>query len=78
MTEDQERRLRWRAHVHVGSARGDVKQPPGSCYGSYETCGEHHAHDDHCGIRRLVCFREQDADLAALLAAYDAMKAKSR
>ena len=57
-------RLRRRAHVHVVS-----------CYGSYEPCGEHHAHDNKCGGRLVVCGRAEDVDLLALLGEYDRLRA---
>lgn len=68
-------RLRWRAHVHVGDPSGG-KQPWGSCYGSYESCGEHHAHDDRCGSRNVVCGRPEDRDAVALVERIDAMLAQ--
>ncbi len=64
--EDALARLRWRAHVHVGTADGGP-QPPGSCYGSYETCGEHHLHSTTCGGRPVVCGRPEDRDAVALV-----------
>lgn len=75
MTSEQMNRLRWRAHVHIGTGDGK-EQPPGTCYGSYETCGEHHVHDDRCGGRSLVCGVREDKDLAALLSSYDKLQAK--
>lgn len=64
--EDALARLRARVHVHVGDGSGRT-QPHGTCYGSYEVCGEHHAHDEMCGGRRLVCGRDEDRDGIALL-----------
>jgi hypothetical protein len=64
--EDALARLRYRAHVHVGDGSGQ-QQPHRSCYGSYETCGEHHAHDETCGSRTLICGRPEDQDAVALL-----------
>lgn len=77
MTPDQMRRLRFRAHVHVGTSDGRP-QPPGSCYGRYEPCGEHHVHDDRCGGRDLVCGHghREDSDLAALLSSYDKLQSR--
>jgi hypothetical protein len=64
--EDALARLRRAVHVHVGDGSGGP-QPHSSCYGSYETCGEHHVHDERCGGRRLVCGRKQDRDAIAIL-----------
>lgn len=65
--EDALSRLRYRAHVHVGDSSGEVPRVLGGCYGEYEPCGEHHAHDGRCGSRRLVCGRREDHDAVALL-----------
>lgn len=70
--EDALRRFRRRAHVHVGTADGEP-QPPGSCYGPYETCGEHHLHSTTCGGRELVCGRPEDRDAVALVEWFDAV-----
>lgn len=56
LTDDQWRELLRRAHVHHAG-----------CYGRYEPCGEHHAHDDRCGGRPLVCGQRQDELLVAVL-----------
>jgi hypothetical protein len=64
-------RLRWRAHRHAGTGTGEA-QPRGSCYGSYEVCGEHHAHDDRCGGRNLICGQPEDMDAIALVEWIDA------
>ena len=60
MTPDQLQHLRRRAHIHSDR-----------CYGNYEPCGEHHAHDNTCGSRSLICFTREDRDLCALIEDYD-------
>ena len=60
MTEAEIKKLRVRAHEHSEH-----------CYGRYESCGEHHAHDDMCGGRSLVCQWREDKDLVQLLAEFD-------
>ncbi len=64
--EDALARLRYKAHVHVGDGSGR-EQPRGSCYGTYEACGEHHAHDLNCGSRSRTCGQPEDRDAVALL-----------
>lgn len=76
--EDALARLRYRAHVHVGSPSGAVARTPGSCYGEYEPCGELHACDAHCGSRRLICGRSEDRDAVALLEWIEARLAAER
>ncbi len=61
LTEEELRELRKRAHVHTDG-----------CYGVYEPCGEHHAHDEHCGSRSLVCRMREDRLLVKLLSIVDA------
>jgi len=56
LTDDQWRDLLRRAHVHHDG-----------CYGRYEPCGEHHAHDDECGARPLCCGLREDAPLVVAL-----------
>lgn len=51
LTDDDLRRLLIRTHVHDDC-----------CYGTYEPCGEHHAHDNACGARPLICRRPSDPD----------------
>ena len=63
MTDQELHRLRARAHVHTDA-----------CYGSYEPCGEHHAHSSTCGGRDRVCRMQEDRDLVALLAEHDRMR----
>lgn len=70
--DDALARLRWRAHIHVGDASGG-EQPRGSCYGQYETCGEHHMHDATCGSRVLICGQLEDKDAVALVEYIDAL-----
>jgi hypothetical protein len=65
--DDALARLRYRAHRHVGDASGRPRPPGPTCYGSYEPCGEHHAHDETCGSRYLICRRPDDPDAVALL-----------
>jgi hypothetical protein len=66
------RRLRRRAHVHVGDASGGP-QPAETCYGSYEVCGEHHVHHATCGSRSLVCGRPEDRDAVAIVEWLDSL-----
>ena len=73
--DDALKRVRARAHVHKGDGSGRP-QPLGSCYGEYETCGEHHAHDDTCGGRALICGRKEDRDLVAIVALVDRLQAQ--
>lgn len=63
LTENILRRLRRRAHVHTDR-----------CYGRYEPCGEHHAHDMKCGGRPLICGTPSDADLLLLLTEYERLR----
>lgn len=70
--QDAVARLRRRVHVHAGDRSGGP-QPVGTCYGSYETCGEHHAHSPTCGARTLVCDRRDDQDGIAVLRGIDAL-----
>jgi hypothetical protein len=56
LSPELRRALQRRAHVHTDR-----------CYGTYEPCGEHHAHDDQCGSRPLRCGLREDPDLVALL-----------
>lgn len=60
------RLLETRAHVHT----------PG-CYGTYEPCGEHHAHDNQCGSRPILCRQMEDPDLVWLLAEYQRYRAQA-
>lgn len=64
LTDAEIKRLRARAHVHDDDY----------CYGQYETCGEHHLHDDKCGGRSLLCRQREDKDLVSLLAEFDRMR----
>ena len=65
--DDALARLRYRAHRHVGVSSGLKREPGPTCYGDYETCGEHHMHDATCGSRTLICRRPDDPDAVALL-----------
>lgn len=53
LDDEDLRRLLLRTHVHDDH-----------CYGTYEPCGEHHAHDKSCGARPLICRRDADPDAA--------------
>ena len=57
LDDDDLRQLLLRAHVHDDY-----------CYGRYEPCGEHHAHDNTCGARSLICRRREDPDAALYFA----------
>lgn len=64
-----------RALYHEHRARNGEKHGDGGCYGSYEVCGEHHAHDNKCGAHPLICHRrESGPELAALHAALAEVK----
>lgn len=57
LTDDDLRRLLLQVHVHANY-----------CYGTYRPCGEHHAHDDSCGARPLVCGKPEDPNARRLFA----------
>jgi formate-dependent nitrite reductase cytochrome c552 subunit len=68
MTTEREQaveRVRRRAHVHTDR-----------CYGPYEPCGEHHAHDATCGCRPLCCRLANEPDLVEVIAALDEVTAE--
>jgi hypothetical protein len=63
ITDEQLQALRRRAHQHTSR-----------CYGRYEPCGEHHAHDDKCGDRPLVCGQREEPELAMMLDEIDSLR----
>ena len=65
LTDDDLQRLLIRTHVHDDY-----------CYGTYEPCGEHHAHDNACGARPLICRRPSDPDAPAYFAVISELLAR--
>jgi hypothetical protein len=39
------------------------------CYGLYQPCDKHHAHDNSCGARPLICRMREEPEAPAMLAA---------